>query len=119
MNPNFQSGNQGGQGGSSYHNRQGGNQGGYQRNYNQGGSQGYQNRENNYQRGYNQGGNGGGASNSQTDGDDSINSNFDALMNAMNALTTSNQEIKFEMKKEFEVRDKLHGALAKQVGQLA
>ncbi|XP_022019322.1 uncharacterized protein LOC110919357 [Helianthus annuus] len=40
-------------------------------------------------------------------------------MNAMNVLTTSNQEIKSEMKKEFEVRDKSHKAFEKQVGQLA
>ncbi|XP_021971569.1 uncharacterized protein LOC110866732 [Helianthus annuus] len=128
MNPNFQSGNQGGQGGSSYNNRQGGNQGGYQRNYNQGSNQGYQNREGNYQRGYNQGGNGGGASNSQ--GDNSINSKLDAIMNTMSTLTNShqelktemrnsNQEIKIEMRKEFEVRDKSQKALEKQVGQLA
>ncbi|XP_021986179.1 GATA zinc finger domain-containing protein 14-like [Helianthus annuus] len=82
MNPNFQSGNQGGQG--------------------------------NYQRGYNQSGNGGGTSNSQ--GDDSLNSKLDAIMNA---ITNSNQEIKAKMKKEFEVRDKSHKALEKQVGQLA
>ncbi|XP_022031052.1 uncharacterized protein LOC110931992 [Helianthus annuus] len=113
-----------GQGGSSYNNHQGGNQWGYQRNYNQGGNQGYQNREGNYQRGYNQGGNGGGASNSQ--GDDSINSKLDAIMNTMSTLTNShqalmnsNQEIKTEMRKEFEVRDKSQKALEKQVGQLA
>ncbi|XP_021991835.1 uncharacterized protein LOC110888625 [Helianthus annuus] len=97
MKPNIQSGNQGGY---SHQTRQGSNQGGYQRSYNQGG-------------------NGSGNSNSQMGGDDSINSKFDALMNAMNALTTSNQEIKSEMKKEFEVRDKSHKALEKQVGQLA
>ncbi|XP_021995342.1 uncharacterized protein LOC110892490 [Helianthus annuus] len=81
----------GNQSGSSYQNRQGNNQGGYQRNYNQGG-------------------NGSGNSNSQ--GDDSLNSKLDAIMNAINH---SNQEIK----KEFEVRDKSHKALEKQVGQLA
>ena len=37
----------------------------------------------------------------------------------MNAITTSNQEIKAEVRKEFEVRDKSHKALEKQVGQLA
>ncbi|XP_021979880.1 uncharacterized protein LOC110876005 [Helianthus annuus] len=81
----------GNQSGSSYQNHQGSNQGGYQRNYNQGG-------------------NGSGNSNSQ--GDDSLNSKLDAIMNAINH---SNQEIK----KEFEVRDKSHKALEKQVGQLA
>ncbi|XP_022030533.1 uncharacterized protein LOC110931448 [Helianthus annuus] len=97
-------------------------------NYNQGGNQGYQNREGNYQRGYNQGGNGGGASNSQ--GDNSIDSKLDVIMNTMSTLTNShqelktemrnsNQEIKIEMRKEFEVRDKSHKALEKQVGQLA
>ncbi|XP_035844265.1 uncharacterized protein LOC110867017 [Helianthus annuus] len=64
----------------------------------------------NYQRGYNQSGNEGGTSNSQ--GDDSFNSKMDALMNAMTTLTT-------EVRKEFEVRDKSHKALEKQVGQLA
>ncbi|XP_035830067.1 uncharacterized protein LOC118479576 [Helianthus annuus] len=58
----------------------------------------------------NQIGNGGNASNSQ--GDDSFNSKMDALMNAMSTLTT-------EVRKEFEVRDKSHKALEKQVGQLA
>ncbi|XP_022030932.1 uncharacterized protein LOC110931867 [Helianthus annuus] len=94
MNPNFQSGNQGG----------------YSHQTCQGGNQGYQNRERNYQHGYNQSGNGGGASNSQ--GDNSLNSKLDAIMNVINH---SNQE----MKKEFEVRDKSHKALEKQVGQLA
>ncbi|XP_021979557.1 uncharacterized protein LOC110875664 [Helianthus annuus] len=131
MNPNFQSGNQGGQGGSSYNNCQGGNQGGYQRNYNQGGNQGHQGHKSNYQRVYNQSGNGGGASNSQ--GDDSISSKFDAIMNAVSnltnsqqaltnsqqALTNSYQEFKAEVKKEFEVKDKSQKALEKQVGQLA
>jgi hypothetical protein len=107
MNPNFQPGNQGG---SSYQNRQSGNQGGYQRNYNQGGSQGYQNRDNtNYQRGYNQGGNGNGSgsSNNQGGGDD-LSSKMDILLGMMK-----------ESKKENEMRDKSHEALAKQVGQLA
>ncbi|KAJ0438598.1 hypothetical protein HanHA300_Chr16g0615851 [Helianthus annuus] len=40
-------------------------------------------------------------------------------MNAMSALTNSHQEIKTEMKKEFEVRDKAHEDLAKKVGHLA
>ncbi|XP_021985351.1 uncharacterized protein LOC110881380 [Helianthus annuus] len=81
----------GNQSGSSCQNRQGSNQWSYQRNYNQCG-------------------NGSGNSNSQ--GDDSLNSKLDAIMNAINH---SNQEIK----KEFEVRDKSHKALEKQVGQLA
>jgi hypothetical protein len=113
MNPNFQSGNQGG--GGQYQGRQGGNQGGYQRNnYNQGGNQGY---NNNYQRGYNQGGsssNQGNSSGSQGS-DESLSSKLDALMNMMK---DSNNDIK-EMKKGNEVRDKSHEALAKQVGQLA
>ncbi|XP_022031610.1 eukaryotic peptide chain release factor GTP-binding subunit-like [Helianthus annuus] len=104
MNPNFQPGNQSG---SSYQNRQGGNQGGYQRNYNQG----YQGRDNNYQGGYqrnynNQGGNGSG-SNNQGGGND-LNAKMDAMLSMMQ-----------ESKKENEIRDKAHEALAKQVGQLA
>ncbi|XP_022024501.1 uncharacterized protein LOC110924820 [Helianthus annuus] len=41
------------------------------------------------------------------------------LTNSHQALMNSNQEIKTEMRKEFEVRDKSQKALEKQVGQLA
>ncbi|KAF5802020.1 putative transcription factor interactor and regulator CCHC(Zn) family [Helianthus annuus] len=106
MNPNFQSGNQGGSG-SSYQNRQGGNQGGYQRNYNQWYQGGYQKNYNN------QGGNGNG-SNNQTGGDD-LSAKMDALLNMQKETHSDVKEIK----KANEIRDKAHEALAKQVGQLA